>query len=102
VVVLTYNTRLEESKKQLQESFEATEEERQEADTQRQQAEAALQQAHFYQYFDHIARAHAGWREGNLGEGFGLAPALVWDPTTFPGAAPEPPPDAAHDSVALR
>jgi WD40 repeat protein len=38
----------------------------QDAEAQHQRAEEALKDARFYQYFHHIALAHAGWREGNL------------------------------------
>jgi WD40 repeat protein len=51
----------------LEESFQRTEQALQEADVQRQRAQAALAKAEFHQYFDHIARAHAGWRDGHLG-----------------------------------
>jgi WD40 repeat protein/serine/threonine protein kinase len=51
-IALLYNTR-------LQKSLQATEEAR-------QQAAGALQKAQYFQYFHHIARASAGWREGNL------------------------------------
>jgi WD40 repeat protein/tRNA A-37 threonylcarbamoyl transferase component Bud32 len=47
-----YNSRLEEKNTELADA--------------RRRAEAALQDSRFYQYFHHIALAHAGWREGNL------------------------------------
>jgi WD40 repeat protein/tRNA A-37 threonylcarbamoyl transferase component Bud32 len=34
----------------------------------KERAEAAVAQAEMYQYFHHIARAHAAWRDGNMGE----------------------------------
>jgi WD40 repeat protein len=37
-------------------------------------AEAAQRRAETYQYFHHIARAHAGWRDGNL---LGVEPLLM-------------------------
>jgi WD40 repeat protein len=51
-VALAYSSRLEGA-------FRKTEEAR-------QQADAARQKAEHFQYFHHIALAHAGWREGNL------------------------------------
>jgi WD40 repeat protein/serine/threonine protein kinase len=51
-VALFFNARLADA-------FDATERARQDTD-------AALKKAKFYQYFHHIALAHAGWREGNL------------------------------------
>jgi WD40 repeat protein/tRNA A-37 threonylcarbamoyl transferase component Bud32 len=44
----------------LQEEFGKTQEAR-------ERAEAAVAEAEMYQYFHHIARAHAGWRDGNMG-----------------------------------
>ncbi|MFM9587371.1 hypothetical protein, partial [Streptomyces caniscabiei] len=49
-----YNTRLGAKNAQLAEAFEAT--------------DRALARANFYEYFHHIARAHAGWREGNMAQ----------------------------------
>jgi tRNA A-37 threonylcarbamoyl transferase component Bud32 len=65
-VALLYNARLEEKNGQLAEAFHATDQARQDAETQHQRAEAALKDAKYYQYFHHIALAHAGWREHNL------------------------------------
>jgi WD40 repeat protein/tRNA A-37 threonylcarbamoyl transferase component Bud32 len=65
-VALLYNARLEEKNGQLADAVAATERARQDAEAQHQRAEAALQDARYYQYFHHIALAHAGWREGNL------------------------------------
>jgi WD40 repeat protein/tRNA A-37 threonylcarbamoyl transferase component Bud32 len=58
-VALVYSSQLVESKSRLEDSNQA-------AAKARDEAESALKQAQFYQYFHHIALAHAGWREGNL------------------------------------
>ncbi len=61
-----YNLRLREAQERTERALQAQAEATKNEETQRQRAEAALEQARYYQYFHHIALAHAGWREGNL------------------------------------
>jgi WD40 repeat protein len=51
---------------QLQEAKDRAEDAQQVADRQRKIAEAAVAEAKKFQYFYHIARAHADWHDGNL------------------------------------
>jgi WD40 repeat protein/serine/threonine protein kinase len=54
VVALLFNVQLQAAKEKAEEA--------------QQQAEEAQQRAEQYQYFHHIDRVHAGWREGNLSQ----------------------------------
>jgi WD40 repeat protein len=58
----------DEQRQRAEEQHQRAEEQRQEADEQRQRAEEQRQLAQRYQYFDHIARVHAAWRDGNLSQ----------------------------------
>jgi WD40 repeat protein/serine/threonine protein kinase len=65
-VALLYNTQLESLNGELGKSYERLEQSFQETESQRRQTKEALDQAYFHQYFHHIARAHAGWQDGNM------------------------------------
>lgn len=53
---------------QLQQEFGKTQQAKDQAETALEQARQALARADYFQYFEHIARAHAGWRDGNLAQ----------------------------------
>jgi WD40 repeat protein/tRNA A-37 threonylcarbamoyl transferase component Bud32 len=65
---LYYNARLQEALEQTERQKDKAEGAQREETAQRQVAQAALREAHFHQYFHFIARAYAGWRDGNMVE----------------------------------
>jgi WD40 repeat protein/tRNA A-37 threonylcarbamoyl transferase component Bud32 len=66
VVGWVYSTRLEKSLQGTEQARGESEQARQDAVVQQQRAERALDQARLYQYYHHIALAHAGWQANDL------------------------------------
>jgi WD40 repeat protein/tRNA A-37 threonylcarbamoyl transferase component Bud32 len=68
LVGLWYHERLQDEFDKTQQAKQAEEHQRAAAVEALGKAEEARRQAERYRYFHHIARAHADWRDGNVGE----------------------------------
>ncbi|MBI1916490.1 MAG: protein kinase [Planctomycetes bacterium] len=66
VVGLLYNRRLEQANERTQNALEAESEARQRAEQARRAEQEQRARAELYQYFHHVGRAHAEWRDGSM------------------------------------
>jgi WD40 repeat protein len=67
VVGLLYNHRLEQANEETRNALEAESTERQKAEEAQRAEQEQRERAEMYQYFHHVGRAHAEWRDGSMG-----------------------------------